>query len=120
MIEAQAKVSGKAYLRWHQISDLLTVYYFSLCRNFRKDVLRRNSKCHDPKRHDNGKCDGELHSGLELEPMVKDPQNPTPNELKDIRDKIRPLINKQMPVLAGAILTEDVKVTADDAKVLVP
>jgi len=118
MTEAKDGVTGEAYLRWHQISDLLTVYYFSLCHNFRKDVLRRNSRCRDPKRHDDGKCHDELHSGLDLEDMVKESEHPTDAELKDIRDKIRPLFNEQMPVLALAILKEHFRITADGAEAL--
>jgi hypothetical protein len=118
MTEAKDGVTGEAYLRWHQISDLLTVYYFSLCHNFRKDVLRRNSRCRDPKRHGDGKCHGELHSGLDLEGMVKESEHPADAELRDIRDKIRLLFNEQMPVLADAILKEHFKITADDAEAL--
>jgi hypothetical protein len=117
MTEAKGDVTGEAYLRWHQISDLLTVYYFGLCGNFRRDVLRNNSRCHDSERYNDDKCNGELHSGLELEGMVKDPQHPTDTELKGILDKIRPLFSEQMPVLADAILKEDFRVTADDAEV---
>jgi hypothetical protein len=87
-------VSGEAYLRWHQVDDLLTVYYFNLCGNFRHDVLKNNSA-----------SNGKFHCGVDLQPMIKDPEDPTKKELKDMRDNvIRPLFNEVMPVLANAIL----------------
>jgi hypothetical protein len=89
-------VSGQAYLRWHQVRDLLTVYYFDLCGNFRRDVLKTNSI-----------SDRELHSGLELQPMVADPLHPTEGELRKIRNEIRPIFNEVLPALANAILKEE-------------
>jgi hypothetical protein len=91
------KVSGETYLRWHQIDDLLTVYYFNLCGNFRNDVLKNNSA-----------CNGKFHCGADLRPMVEDPEHPTKEELKVMRDNvIRPLFNAAMPILANAILKDE-------------
>jgi membrane protein implicated in regulation of membrane protease activity len=91
-------VSGEAYLRWHQVRDLLTVYYFDLCGNFRRDVLKTNSR-----------SDRELHSGLEFQSMVTDPLRPTEDELRKIRNQIRPIFNETLPVLANAILRDELR-----------
>ena len=91
--------SEQAYVRWHQVRDLLTVYYFNLCGNFRRDVLKTNSV-----------SDGELHSGLEFQSMVADPQDPQPDELREMRNEIRPIFNEALPKLANAILKDKLKV----------
>lgn len=85
--------AGGAFLRWHQILDLLVAYYFNLCGDFRQDVLKSNSKSNTG-----------LHSGLDLESMVAHPRQPTVNELRGMRDKIRPAFSAAMPKLANAIL----------------
>ena len=89
--------SGEADMLWHQIRDLLTLYYFNLCGNFRKDVLRSNSKSDDA-----------WHSGIALDDLrVANPQRPTSAELREMRNKIRPLFNQVTPVLAEALLHDD-------------
>jgi hypothetical protein len=85
------------YVLWHQVSDLLTLYYFNLCRNFRKDILDRNAK-----------SESKRHSGLGLEKLkVANPQNPTLDELRDMRHEIRPCFNEAMPKFASAVLNDD-------------
>lgn len=90
--------SGWAYLRWHQISDLLTVYYFNLRGNFRRDVLKRNSK-----------TAAELHAGLDFQSMVTDPQRPTPQELSAMRRSIRKEFAVALPRLAQAIADDELR-----------
>lgn len=84
---------GEAYLRWHQVVDLLTVYYFNLCGNFRRDILVRNSR-----------SDTDIHSGLDFRSMVKTPRQPTTVELRAMRGEIRKEFIKTMPLLADAVL----------------
>jgi hypothetical protein len=42
---------GYVQARWHQVADLLTMYYFNLKNNFPGDVRENNSKGHDEKFH---------------------------------------------------------------------
>jgi hypothetical protein len=52
--------SGYVQGRWHQIADLLTVYYFNLIASFPGDVLKQNSKGTDDR----------FHSGLDLSEYI--------------------------------------------------
>ncbi len=89
---------GQAYARWHQVRDLLTLYYFNLCGDFRADVLTRNAE-----------SDEALHSGLTAEDLkVADPRRPTPDELRVMRIKIRKRFALVTPMLAQALLEDDV------------
>jgi hypothetical protein len=88
--------SGSVWVLWHQIDDLLTLYYFNLCGNFRKDVLKANAK-----------DDLERHSGLTVDELgVADPKNPTPVELARMRNKIRDLFTERLREFAQAVLTD--------------
>jgi hypothetical protein len=87
------------YVLWHQVYDLLTLYYFNLCGNFRRDVLKTNAK-----------SDEKRHSGLDLDDLkVENPQSPTQDELRDMRNSIRPLFTDTMPKLAEAVLKDELK-----------
>jgi len=82
---------GEAHVRWHQIHDLLTVYYFRLCGNFRVDVLKNN-----PPR------DGQLHSGVDFTKLVpRGPEKkeviPAPDELREVIKAIRREFPRALP-----------------------
>ena len=47
----------QAWWRWHQVYDLLVVYYFSISGNFRRNVLRTNSRGHN----------GQFHAGYDFD-----------------------------------------------------
>lgn len=64
---------------WHQVWDLVTIYYFALDQRFPGDVLAANSTG----------TDGRLHSGLQLDRMVRDHGHPTADELRVIRKSVR-------------------------------
>lgn len=91
--------SGEAFLRWHQIRDLLTVYYFALCEGFPGRVLERNSKDY--------KC--KMHSGVDFEPLVADPDRPSPAEVKRVIDELREAFWKAMPKFAEAVLRDEIR-----------
>ena len=92
--------AGEAFLRWHQVYDLLTVYYFNLKRNFRGQILKNNSVTRT-----------KLHSGLDLRAMVQDQvrELATPQQLHDMRVQLRRSFLATTPVLARAILYENLK-----------
>lgn len=92
---------GEAHLRWHQISDLLTVYYFNLQKNFRKDVLQRNSR-----------TSRALHSGLNFTALVADSSMPTDSELSRMRQEIRKAFADACPRLAKAVLNDELRTTS--------
>jgi hypothetical protein len=94
-VQAAGDGAGEAFLRWHQVSDLLTLYYFNLCGDFRLDVLPRNST-----------SEKKLHSGLDATSMIADPRRPQPAELKAMRDAIRRAYNGAVPKVARAILDD--------------
>ncbi len=99
-IEEGEKQESVTYLRWHQVSDLLAVYYFALCENFRRDVLRNNSP-----------HDGRTHSGVDFTQMVPRPEEttevrPTPEEAKAVIQRIRLEFLAAMPALAEHALRE--------------
>lgn len=86
--------SRHPYLLWHQIYDLLTLYYFSLCRDFPGMAFANNMP------HNN-----ERHSGLALSIEIDDPRAPKDDVLSDLRRKIRHAIEAVVPALATAMLT---------------
>jgi hypothetical protein len=86
---------GESSLRWHQVYDVLTVYYYSLTGTFPADLLRDTSAT--PER---------FHSGLDLAPTVVDVSAPTPAELTDLQAMLRKQYVDTMPRLARALLNE--------------
>lgn len=85
---------GQAWWRWHQIYDLLTVYYFSLTGTFRVNVLRTNSRGHE----------GAFHAGIEFrsDPFVV---NGVPDHAK-IEKAIRDEFAKALREFTEALRTE--------------
>lgn len=99
-LEPSVTSPGEAHRRWHQIYDLLTVYYFALTGNFRHNILRDNSK---DEKH--------FHTGVDFTeyiPRARDQRavdiKPTPKELMQIVQRIRQEFDSAMPVLAEATL----------------
>lgn len=90
---------GEAFLRWHQIRDLLTLYYFALTDRFRGKVLARNSDGYESR----------MHSGVNFEPMAADPDHPSPREVKAIVQQIRTVFWESMPKLAEAVLRDEIR-----------
>jgi hypothetical protein len=80
--------SGFVHGRWHQVADLLTVYYFNLRGEFRDDVLKRNSIDYE----------GGFHSGIELSPLERDPSQ--------MRKEIRSHYEPAMKDLVASILAQ--------------
>jgi hypothetical protein len=87
---------------WHQIVDLLTVYYFALCGNFRVDVLAKNSPHH-----------GQPHANIAFEELVdKDKMEskseiiPDAVEVRNVIKKIRKAFSVAMTDVARSALEE--------------
>lgn len=90
---------GEAFLRWHQVRDLLTLYYFALTERFRGKVLLRNSDGYESK----------MHSGVNFAPMVADPDRPGEQEVARVIQKIRTVFWESMPKLAEAVLRDTIR-----------
>jgi len=91
---------SRVFWRWHQIRDLLTLYYFNLTGSFPGDALKRNSKGHG----------GRFHSGFDAVGLVEKPMKPTPEGLSAMRGVIRRNFDEALPDLANAIMAEKVRV----------
>jgi hypothetical protein len=92
----------QVFWRWHQIWDLLTVYYFNLKGNFPgdPDVLKANSKGFE----------GKYHTGLDLESFVEKVTAPEKDELRRMRGAIRREYLDALPRLAESIVAGTPKV----------
>jgi hypothetical protein len=88
------------YVLWHQVYDLLTLYYFNLCGDFRIDVLRNNLPTGDRR-----------HSGLDRARWLKLPRFPQQQDLTDMRVDIRKNFEKAMIGFAKAMATEELAVS---------
>jgi hypothetical protein len=95
LVEVAGVEKGEASLRWHQVYDLLTVYYFSLTGAFPPELLTNTSRTPD-----------RFHSGLGLVPTVADVLAPTADELAELRRVVRTSYVETMPMLAAALLSE--------------
>lgn len=62
-----------AFWQWHQIRDLLTVYYFNLAGYFQLDELEMNKTGSEVLEHNSAGCDGKFHSGLDFVGLVRGP-----------------------------------------------
>lgn len=93
--ESQSEV----FVKWHQIRDLLTLYYFNLKGNFPGDSFERNSKGHK----------GRYHSGLKLEEWVSNAKSPKPDELDAMRVAIRKTYTPALEKLVENMLRDPVE-----------
>jgi hypothetical protein len=75
---------------WHQIRDLLTVYYFNLKAEYPGNVLERNARGYE----------GGFHSGLDLAQWNED--------FSGMRRKIRATYEGALRRLVEAILSDDI------------
>jgi hypothetical protein len=92
--ESQSEV----FVKWHQIRDLLTLYYFNLKGNFPGDSFARNSKGHE----------GRYHSGLKLEEYVSNAKSPKTDELEAMRVAIRKTYTPALEELVENMLRDPV------------
>lgn len=90
---------GEAFLRWHQVRDLLTLYYFALTDRFRGNVLVRNSDGYESK----------MHSGVKFTAMVANPDRPSAQEVARVIQNIRTAFWESMPKLAEAVLRDEIR-----------
>jgi hypothetical protein len=100
--DAKEVTDSDVFCTWHQIRDLLTVYYFNLQGKFPGDVLKRNSKGYNNR----------FHSGVNVKAFVADKSKrpkATPIELKRMRETIRGEFTKALPRLVSAMMTEKIK-----------
>jgi len=88
----------QSWWRWHQLRDLLTVYYFSLTEAFPGNVLTSNKF----------KFDGGFHSGLELQAVVDGrvpvtPPSQEPEPQKETKfDRVAWAVQAEFPPGLGA------------------
>ena len=75
---------------WHQIRDLLTVYYFNLKAEYPGDVLERNARGYE----------GHFHSGLDLVQLKDD--------FRTMCGRIRTTYEAALRQLVQAILSDDI------------
>jgi hypothetical protein len=87
------------YWRWHQIRDLLTVYYFNVQGQLGDDLLQQNSLGFE----------GKYHSGLELAKLVKDRRKPSAAEVSEMRQAIRSTYEEAISQLARAMLKDKIR-----------
>jgi hypothetical protein len=92
------KEHGRAFVRWHQIKDLLTLYYFNVRGAFPGEALASNSR----------DFEGRFHSGIDAVRYFKDPGNPQPPELGAMRKDIRRTYNDALTELVGGLLGDPV------------
>ena len=90
---ASRDVSQGVWEGWHQIRDLLTVYYFNLRDDFPDAVLRRNSRGYD---------DG-FDSGIDLQPL-----QPLGGVSSAMRKAIRKAYEPALRRLVEQILSADI------------
>jgi hypothetical protein len=93
-IESRSEV----FVRWHQIRDLLTLYYFNLKGNFPGDSLQRNSEGFR----------GRYHSGLKASSYVRSSKSPKADELKAMRVDIRKAYEPALSRLVENMLRDPV------------
>lgn len=89
--------SRHPYLLWHQVYDLLTLYYVNLCRDFPGNAFLNNMP------HDT-----ELHSGLR-KATVDNQRDPGDDELSKMRKEIRETVVQVNPQLAASLLAAPMK-----------
>lgn len=87
------------FVEWHQIRDLLTVYYFNLKGEFPGNALARNSIGYGRK----------FHSGIDLRSMVANPHAPTKDELRSMRNRIRRAYEKTLRTLVKRMVADRLK-----------
>lgn len=86
------------FLRWHQIHDLLALYYYNLKEFFPGIVLAETSVGHD----------GNYHSGLDMS-AYRDKANLDAERLRLMRVQIRTAFDEAMIDLARGITSEQIK-----------
>lgn len=89
-----------AFVRWHQIRDLLTLYYFNVLGDFSGDVLVSNSIGTGDK----------LHSGLNTADCIQNSKSPKLEELSDMRKKIRSKYYEALDGLTEGLLHDRITV----------
>jgi len=85
---------NQPFLRWHQVHDLLALYYYNVKDFFPGIVLAETAKGHD----------GNFHSGLDLE-RYRDRASRTTENLRLMRRDIRTAYDDAMVKLTTGITT---------------
>jgi hypothetical protein len=88
------------FLRWHQIHDLLSLYYYNLKEFFPGIVLAEASRNHD----------GNYHSGLDLTDYF-DKAKRSAEDLRRMRIDIRTAYDEAMIDLARGITSDEIRVS---------
>jgi hypothetical protein len=88
------------FLRWHQIHDLLALYYYNLKEFFPGIVLAETSIGHD----------GNYHSGLNMRNYFGDKKDLDAEHLRRMRVDIRTAYDEAMIDLARGITSEQIKI----------
>lgn len=95
-----------AFWQWHQIRDLLTVYYFNLAGYFQPAELKASPTGREVLEHNSVDCDGKFHSGLNFVEILKGPEEKHQAKLTEMLGSIRDTYNKALPRLAQTIMVQ--------------
>lgn len=87
------------FLRWHQIHDLLSLYYYNLKEFLPGMVLAEASRGHD----------GNYHSGLDLTDY-RDKASHGAEDLRRMRVDIRTAYDEAMIDLARGITSDEIRI----------
>ena len=91
---------GESTLLWHQVYDLLTVYYYSLTGTFPRDLLKGTSK-----------NDTAFHSGVDFFEVIPEGDRPTLEQRGEVHRRVREAYSLgAMPRLAKALLEDELVV----------
>lgn len=92
---------SRVSVTWHQIRDLMTIYYYNLLGRMPEELLKTYSQGYKEKRH----------SGLELRRFFADPAKPKSEELTDLRETIVLEYLKALEDLTTAMMKDRIKVS---------
>lgn len=97
------------YWQWHQIGDLLTVFYFNLAGYFPEDVLSHPLSTGGQvlERNSIG-FEGKFHAGMDFIARMKVDEKYTTN-LRLMRKQIRESYRDAVPKLARRLMTQPIK-----------
>ncbi|XUL93989.1 hypothetical protein ACQ86D_51390 [Streptomyces galilaeus] len=98
--------SRRVFVRWHQIRDLLTLYYFNVRGQFPGKVLVHNSLAY-------GNC---YHSGLEATRYFRDAMAPESEELSAMRKGVRAQYGEALRELIHGILADRIAIDATEIR----
>lgn len=98
LVQGSSETPKRVFVRWHQIRDLLTLYYFNVKEDFPGKSLSTNSKGYN-------RC---YHSGLNAAAYFRDPRAPLNGELETMRADIRTKYDEALKELCQGLLDDPI------------